>query len=138
MRGGFGTEAVDDADDEDGAAVITEGEGVGPGGVGVGEAADAPGGVACSADKEGNAAARDVVMMIRGFTTEEAEEDVDGEDDEGGANEALADCVHVMGEREVEEDNSRTEEGDRESVAESVEKPKPHAFAPGALNAGDV
>jgi hypothetical protein len=130
---------VDDTYDEDGAAVVAEGEGVGFWGVGVAEGADAPGGVARSCDEKGDAAAGDVVVVgCAGFAAEEADEDVDGEDDEGGSDEALADGVHMVGKRDVKEDDGGTEDGDGEGVAESVEEAETHSFSPGALDAGDV
>ena len=130
---------MDDAYDKDGAAVVAEGEGIGFGGAGVADGADAPGGVTGSGDEEGDAAARDVVVVWRaGFATEEADEDVDGEDDEGGSDEALADGVHVVRKGEVKEDDGGAEESDGERVAESVEEAEAHSFSPGALDAGDV
>ncbi len=76
--------------------------------------------------------------MISGLATEKADEDVDGEDDEGGSDEALADGVHVVREGEVKEDDGGAEKSDGEGVAEGVEKAETHAFAPSALDAGDV
>ncbi len=139
LRGCLGAEAVDDAYDEDRAAVVAEGEGIGFGCVGVAKAADAPGAVSRAGDEKGNAAAGDVVMVgIAGFAAEEADKDVDGQDDEGGSDEALADGVHVVRKGEVKEDDGSAEESDGEGVAEGVEEAETHSFAPGALDAGDV
>jgi len=130
---------VNDADDEDGAAIVTEGEGIGSRSVGCAEGTDTPGGVTRSGDEKGDAAAGDVVMVggIR-FAAEKADEDVDGEDDEGGSDETLADGVHAARKGEVKEDDGSGEESDGESMAECVEEAEPHTFPPGALNAGDV
>lgn len=139
LRGGFGAEAVDDPYGEDGGSVVAEGEGVGLWGGWVGEAADAPLGVAGSGDEQGDAAARrEVVVAVVGFATEEGDEDVDGEGDEGGSDEPLADGVHVLGQAEVEEDDGGSEDGYGEGVAECVEEAEAHAFSPGALDGGDV
>ncbi len=98
-----------------------------------------PGGVAGSGDEESDAAAGGgVVVGCAGPSAEEADEDVDGEEDEGGSDEALADDVHVVGEGEVKEDDGGAEDGDGEGVAEGVEEAEAHAFTPGALDAGDV
>ena len=98
-----------------------------------------PGGVAGSGDEEGDAAAGGgVVVGCAGFAAEEADEDVDGEDDEGRADETFAYDVHVAGQPDVKEDDSGAEDGDGEGVAEGVEEAEAHAFFPGALDAGDV
>ncbi|MCU1224367.1 MAG: hypothetical protein JWQ42_2460 [Edaphobacter sp.] len=138
LRGSFGAEPVDDAYGEDGAAVVAEGEGVGLGGVRVAEAAETPGDVAGSGDEQGDAAFWDGVMMGAGFAAQEADEDIDGEEDEGRSDEALADGVHVRREAEVEEDDGGAEDGDGEGVAEGVEEAEAHGVAPVALDAGDV
>jgi hypothetical protein len=130
---------MDDAYDKDGAAVVAEGEGIGFGCAGVADGADAPGGVTGSGDEEGDAAARDVMVVgFAGFAAEEADEDIHGENDEGGSDEALADGVHMVGKRDVKEDYGSAEDGDGEGVAESVEEAETHTFSPGALDAGDV
>jgi hypothetical protein len=130
---------VDDADDEDGAAVVAEGEGVGFGCVGVAEDADAPGGVTRSGDEDGDAAAGCVVVVgCPGFAAEEADEDVDGKDNESSADEAFADGVHVVRKGEVKENDGGAKESDGEGVAEGVEEAETHSFPPGALDAGDV
>ena len=87
---------MDDADDEDGTAIVAKGEGVGFGSVGVDESADAPGGVACAGDEECDAAAGDDVAVRAWFAAEGTDQNVNGEDDEGGSDEALADGVHVV------------------------------------------
>ena len=141
MRGGFGAEAVDNAYGEDGALVVAEGEGIGPGEGWVGEEAEAPPGVTRAGDEEGDAAAADVgVTGTREVVAmaPEGGEDVDGEGDEGGAHKAFADGIEVLGEGEVEEDDGDAEDGDGEGVAEGVEQAEAHAFAPAALDAGDV
>jgi hypothetical protein len=133
LRWGFGAEAVDDAYGEDGGAVVAEGERGGLWGDGIGEAADAPLGVACSGDEQGDAAAGSgVVVMVSRFAVEEGDEDVDAESDESCSDKSLADGVHVLGEADVEEDDGGSEDGDGEGVAECVEE------APGALDGGDV
>ena len=100
LRGGFGAEAVDDADSEDGALVVAEGEGVGLGKGGVGEETEAPPGVAGGGDEEGDAAARWGVGVVRVrevvAVAPEGGEDIDGKEDEGRTDEAFADwrrCV---------------------------------------------
>lgn len=130
---------MDDAYGEDGGAVVAEGEGIGLWGGGIGEAADAPLGVACSGDEQGDAAAGSgVVVMVLRFAAEEGDENVDAESDESGSDESLADGVHVLGEADVEEDDGGSEDGDGEGVAECIEEAEAHAFAPGALDGGDV
>ena len=64
--------------------------------------------------------------------------DVDREDDEGGTDEALADGIKARRDGEMEGDDADPEGGDGEGVAEGVEQAEAHAFAPVALNAGDV
>lgn len=96
-------------------------------------------GVACSGYEQGDAAARcGVVVMVPWFAAEEGDEDVDTESDECGADESLADGVHVLGEADVEEDDGGSEDGDGEGVAEGVEEAEAHAFAPSTLDGGDV
>jgi len=130
---------VDDAYGEDGGAVVAEGEGIGLWGGGIGEAADAPLGVACSGDEQGDAAAGSgVVVMVLRFAAEEGDENVDAESDESGSDESLSDGVHVLGEADVEEDDGGSEDGDGEGVTEGVEEAEAHAFSPGALDGGDV
>ena len=136
LRGGLGAEAVDDADGEDGGAVVFEGEGAGPRGGGVAEAAGAPGEIAGCGDEQGDAAAG--VGVLAGLAAEEGDEDVGGEDDEGGADEAFADGVEVGGDGEMEEDDGGAEEGDGEGVAEGVEEAEAHALTPVGLDVGDV
>ncbi len=72
------------------------------------------------------------------LAAKEHDENVDGEDDEGGTDQPLADGVHMRWKGKMKEDDSRTENGDGERVAEGIEQAKPHAFAPVALNAGDI
>ena len=78
-----------------------------------------------------------MVMVLR-VAAQEGDEDVDGEGDEGGSDEALADGVQMLGQAEVEEDNGGSEDRDGEGVAEGVEEAEAHAFSPGALDGGDV
>ncbi len=70
--------------------------------------------------------------------TEPGDGDVDREEDEGGADEALADGIEAGRNGEVKGDDTDAERGDGEGVAEGVEQAEAHAFAPVALNAGDV
>jgi len=139
LRGGFCAEAMDDAYDEDGAAVVAEGEGVRFGGVRVTEAAKTPSDVAGSCDEQGDAALGDDVMVgSAGFAAQEADEDVDSEDDEGRSDETLADGVHVRRKAEVKEDDGGSEDGDGKGVAKGVEEAEAHGVAPVALDTCDV
>ena len=83
---------------------------------GVAQAADSPCGVPGPGDEEGDAALRDEVLVPGLFAAEEADEDVDGEDDERGSDEAFADGVHACREAEMEEDDGGSEKGDSEGV----------------------
>ena len=143
LRGGFSAEAVEDADEEDGGVGVVEAEGVGAGCVGIEAAADLPAAILRAGDEESNAAAGwqgGVGVAVRGDATvaEPGDGDVDREDDEGGADEALADAVEAGRDGEVEGDDTDAEGGDGEGVAEGVEQAEAHAFAPVALDAGDV
>ena len=116
-----------------------EGEGLGLRSGGVIETAKPPPGISRSGDEQSDAAARDMVMMRHAWlAAKEHNENVDGENDEGSSDQALADSVHVRREGEVKEDDGGAEDGDGEGVAESIEQAKSHAFAPVALNAGDI
>src|SRR6185312_8025339 len=130
---------MNDADYKDRALVVLEGEGLGLRSVWTVEATHAPSGVARSGDKQGNAAARNMVMMRHArLTAKEHDENVDGEDNKSGADQALADGVHVRRKGEMEEDDSGAEDGDGERVAEGIQQTELHAFAPVTLNAGDI
>ena len=72
------------------------------------------------------------------FTTKEANEHVKRKHDQSGAYEPLTNCIHVARKSEVKEDDGRSENGNRKRMAQCIEQPKPHAFAPRALYAGDI
>ena len=77
-------------------------------------------------------------MLVVGLAAEEGDQHIDGEDDERGADETFADGIEMCGEREMQEDDGGAEEGDGKRVAKGVEQAELHAFAPVALDAGDV
>ena len=58
------------------------------------------------------------------------DEDVNREDDEGGADEPLADKIHAGRKRETKDDDGNAEQSDGEGVAEGVEDAEAHALAP--------
>ncbi len=138
LGGGFGAEAMDDSDEKDRTAIVAERKGFGLRGARVAKAPDAPGGMLDSGDQECDAAWGDEMRVASLLASDKADEDVDGEDDECGSDEALADGVEMGREAKVEEDDCGSEDSDREGMTESVEEAKAHAFTPGALDAGDV
>lgn len=131
---------MDDADKEDGGVAVSEAEVCGLGKSGVAKPADAPGEIDGTGDEEGDAAAGEGgrVVPAGAVMAEPGDCDVEGEQDEGGADETLADGVHAGGQGEMEGDDGDAEDGDGEGVAEGVEQAEAHAFAPAALDAGDV
>jgi len=131
-------EAVDDTDDKDGALVILKGEGRRLGSIRVAQTANLPARVARSRDEEGDAAARDVMTMAAGFAPKECNEYVNGQDDKGSADQALADAIQVPGHGKVQEDDGRAENGHGQRVAQRIEQAELHAFAPISLHAGNV
>jgi len=130
---------VDDADEKYRALVVLEAEGFGLWRLRVAESLDPPLRLAGSRDEQGDAAGREGVMMpSTGPAAEEGNQDIDGEDDEGSADQAFADGIEGARDAEVEEDNCAAEHRDGDGVAERVEQAEPHAFAPRTLHTGDV
>ena len=134
---------MDDAHDEDGAAVVAEHEGTGSGSLRSEDLADTPGTVARAGDEQGDAAAGDVCVSGPGVgemvpRTPQREQDIDREDDQGRADETLAHGLNAGWNGKMKRDDGDAEGGHRERVSESVEQAETHALAPAAPHTGDV
>lgn len=131
------TQAMDNAYNEDGTLIVLKGERLWPGRIGIKAALNMPAGISRSRDKQGDAAAGNVMMMFLA-AAEKRDHDVECKQDQRGADETLADGVQVPGQREVQKDDGRPEQGNGERMAQRIQQTQLHAFTPVALNAGDV
>ena len=132
-------ETMDDTDDKDRTLVISEGEGRRLRSTGVTKASKLPTGITHTGDEQRNAAARNVVMTTGvWFTAKKADEDINGQNNKGRADQALADAIQVPGHGKVQEDDGRTENGHGQRMAQRIEQAELHAFAPISLHAGNV
>ena len=132
---GFGSEAVDESDDEDGFCVDRVVDGV----VGDWVVGSIPGSIPRLTDaveavaEEGVTAFRKIVGL-----EDQGAEDVNAEDEEGEADEALGPAIDADGEIDSEEDDDEAEGGNHDGVAEGVDHAETHGGAARLLDADDV
>ena len=96
---------------------------------------DAPGELSEGRDEEGEAALDRVMRMA--LLVDVADYQY-SEHDESDADETLRPCIKSCGQRQVEHDDSSAKGDHSERVAQGVGEAKAHAFAPGALDGGDI
>ncbi len=130
---------MDDADTEgDGAGVVLGGFGVVDAGVALDTGAALGGDLSADAfvtsdDQRGSGGWEGLAV-----SEEQAAHDVEREDDEGEADEALRPGVQPMRQGELKQDDDGSEQGDHGGVPGGVEKAEAHGGGGLLLDAGDV
>jgi len=138
LAGGFRAYSVQNADDEDGFAVVHPLKALGLRGLGIETSPDFPGEPEDAVDGDGEAALNAGVGVAVCVFAEDAGNDADAQNDEREADEALGNVVKVLRQAHVELEDGDAEGDDGESVAQGVGHPEAQATAPVALDGGDV
>ena len=138
LAGGLGADSVKNADDEYGFAVVHPLEALGLWSRGIPGTADAPAEPQHAVDGDGEAALDAAMAMAVRVLAQDAGDDADAEDDERKADEALGPVIESFGQSHMQLQDSNTEGGDGEGMAECVGHPEAQAAPPVALDGGDV